>query len=171
MKLLIKNKLFSTGQSSVAENEQGEVLYKIKGKFFSNHISKTYKKVIKGKDGKKLFYVRNKFWHKIYHDSAIIYNAKKKKIAIVSNSHILKNGYEVTGATEPIKIEGQGWNLDIILGEKVIGHISLPPIQNAKDALRITDQFVLEAEDEEDVPFLVAVVIAIDNIHDHKRRK
>lgn len=161
----------SIGQGSTVKNEEDKIVYKVKGSFLSNHITKLYKKKIKDENGKKLFTVRNKFWHKPFHKSAVIFNDKGKKLAVVTNSHLIKNGYEVVGATEPIQVEGRGWDLDIILGEKKIGHISLPEVKNIKDAMRISDAFVLDVEDPDDAPFLVAMMIAIDNIHDQERRK
>ena len=87
-----------------------------------------------------------------------------KKLATVQNSHFIKNGYEVTGATEEIKVEGKFWNLDIMLGDKKIGHIGRP------EKITLDDAYTLEVDDPEDAPFLVAMMIAIDNIHDQRRR-
>lgn len=162
MKLLIKNKSISLSGKSTVTNEQGEVVYKVKGNIFSN-IFKVHKKVIKDANGKKLFVVRDKFWHAPFHKSAVIF-ANGKKLAVVTTSHYIKNGFEVKGATQPIKVEGTGWNLDIILGEEKIGHIEPP------EHLTFNDSYVLETFDDSDAPFLVAMVIAIDNIHDRKRR-
>ena len=118
---------------------------------------------IKDANGKKLFVVRNKFWHKPFYKSALIFQ-NGKKLATVQNSHFIKNGYEVTGATEEIKVEGKFWNLDIMLGDKKIGHIAPP------EKMTLDDAYTLEVEDPEDAPFLVAMMIAIDNIHDQQRR-
>lgn len=163
MKFLIKNTFMSLGGNSKVTTEDGQLAYKVKGKLFSNLISKTYKKVIKDANGKKLFVVRNKFWHKPFYKSALIFQ-NGKKLATVQNSHFIKNGYEVTGATEEIKIEGKFWNLDIMLGDKKIGHIAPP------EKMTLDDAYTLEVEDPEDAPFLVAMMIAIDNIHDQQRR-
>ncbi len=150
------------GNSKVT-TEDGQLAYKVKGKLFSNLIQMN-KKIIKDANGKKLFVVRNKFWHKPFHKSAIIFQ-NGKKLATVTNSHLIKNGYEVTGATEEIKIEGKFWNLDIMLGDKKIGHIAPP------EKLALADSYTLEVDDPEDAPFLVAMMIAIDNIHDQQRRR
>lgn len=165
MRLLVKNKFFTLGGSSIVTDENGEIVYKVKGSVFSNIITHLHKKVIRDKNRKKLFVVRNKFWHKPFYKSALIYK-DRKKLAKVVKSHFIKNGYDVIGATEPIKVEGSGWNLEILLGDRKIGHISLPAIDSAKSALRVTDAFVLDVYDPEDAPFLVAMMIAIDNIHD-----
>lgn len=104
MRLVVKNKVMSLKQNSVVTDENNKVVYKVKGSFFANKFLKTYKKVIKDENGKKLFFVKNKFWHKPMYKSAIIYNTKKQKLVVVTNSHIIKNGYEAEGATKPITI-------------------------------------------------------------------
>ena len=163
MKFLIKNTFMSPRGNPKVPTADGQLAYKVKGKLFSNLISKTYKKVIKDANGKKLFVVRNKFWHKPFYKSALIFQ-NGKKLATVQNSHFIKNGYEVTGATEEIKVEGKFWNLDIMLGDKKIGHISPP------EKMTLDDAYTLEVDDPEDAPFLVAMMIAIDNIYDQQRR-
>ena len=95
MKFLIKNTFMSLRGNSKVTTEDGQLAYKVKGKLFSNLISKTYKKVIKDANGKKLFVVRNKFWHKPFYKSALIFQ-NGKKLATVQNSHFIKNGYEVS---------------------------------------------------------------------------
>ena len=158
MKFLIKNTFMSLRGNSKVTTENGQLAYKVKGKLFSNLISKTYKKVIK--DAKV---VRNKFWHKPFYKSALIFQ-NGKKLATVQNSHFIKNGYEVTGAIEEIKVEGKFWNLDIMLGGKKIGHIGCP------EKMTLDDAYTLEVDDPEDAPFLVAMMSAIDNIYDQQRR-
>lgn len=51
-----------------------------------------------------------------------------------------------------------------MLGGEQIGHISLP------SNLGIDDTYILDVFNEEDVGFLVALMIAIDNIHDQLRK-
>ncbi len=149
------------GNSKVT-TEDGQLDYKVKGKLFSNLLQMN-KKIVKDANGKKLFVVRNKIWHKPFHKSALIYQ-NGKKLAKVQNSHFVKNGYEVTGATEEIKVEGKFWNLDIMLGGKKIGHIGRP------EKMTLNDAYTLEVDNPEDAPFLVAMMIAIDNIHDQRRK-
>lgn len=163
MKYTVKNKAISLNGGSIVYNEKHEIVFKVSGNFIKN-IFGLHTKKIKDKDGKKLFVVRNKFWHKPFFRSAIIY-ANGKKIATVTNSHFIKNGYEVIGATEPITVEGTGWNLDIKLGNKIIGKI-----EPSKE-INFNNTYVFEAKDQEDVSFLVAMLIAIDNIHDAHRNR
>lgn len=163
MKYTVKNKAISLNGGSIVYNEKHEIVFKVSGNFIKN-IFGLHTKKIKDKDGKKLFVVRNKFWHKPFFRSAIIY-ANGKKIATVTNSHFIKNGYEVIGATEPITVEGTGWNLDIKLGNKIIGKI-----EPSKE-INFNNTYVFETKDQEDVPFLVAMLIAIDNIHDAHRNR
>lgn len=164
MKFFIKNTFMSLSGNSKVTSEDGELAYKVKGKFFSNIITKTYKKIIKDVNNKTLFVVRNKFWHAPFRKSAIIFR-NGKKLAVVQNSHLIKNGYEVAGATEDIKVEGTGWNLDIMLGDKIIGKI-MP-----SGKLTLDDSYCVDVFDEQDAPFLVAMMIAIDNIHDQQKKR
>ena len=171
MKYLIENKLMSFGGSSKITDEQGKVAYIAKGSIFGNLILKFYKKtIIDASTKKKLFYVRNKFWHKPFQKSAIIYNDKKQKMAIVRTSNLFKHAYEVVGGTQPINVEGTGWNLDITFGDQKVGHIAPPSEDMVKNFFRVTDGYSLEVLDKEDATFLIALVIAIDNIHDQQRR-
>ena len=143
MKYTVKNKAISLNGGSIVYNEKHEIVFKVSGNFIKN-IFGLHTKKIKDKDGKKLFVVRNKFWHKPFFRSAIIY-ANGKKIATVTNSHLIKNGYEVIGATEPITVEGTGWNLDIKLGNKIIGKI-----EPSKE-INFNNTYVFEAKDQEQI--------------------
>lgn len=169
MRLIIKNKFFTLTGSSTVKDETGNLVYKVKGNWFANVFAKTYKKVVKNKEGKKEFVIKNKFFHAPGFPNAKILR-DGKQIAVVTPSHLVKAGYEVTGATDPIRIVGErgkgifNWKLDIFLGDKMIGAI-LP-----YDKVHWSDTYVLECDDPEDASFLVAVIIAIDNISDKKRR-
>ena len=63
---------------------------------------------------------------------------------------------------DEIEIKGDflSWTLDIIKNGKTIGTIR-------REFNLFKDCFVLETEDTEDMPFMVALVIAIDNILDN----
>ena len=79
MKYTVKNKAISLNGGSIVYNEKHEIVFKVSGNFIKN-IFGLHTKKIKDKDGKKIFVVRNKFWHKPFFRSAIIY-ANGKKIA------------------------------------------------------------------------------------------
>lgn len=160
MKVYVKNKFMSLGGSSSVLNEQKEPVLRVKGKVFSI----THKKRIKDLNNNLLFVVRNKYWNFTKH-KAFIYDNNKNKIAtVVSNWVNLNNEYTVEGYTDEIKIQGNFFSsqCEILKNGEVVGTIR-------RQMAMFTDAFELEAN-EEDVPFLVALVIAIDNIVDKKHK-
>lgn len=163
MKIFIKNKLVSMGGSSVATNENGEVVFKIKGRW--KIFSPTRKKKIFDKNGKLLFVVRNK-WFNFWNHKAYIYDCNKQKIATVKDVLKISNGsrYIVEGYKDEISFEGKFLNgtLEILSNNEKIGTLE-------RNFAIVRDSFSLQAE-EENLAFLTALVIAIDNIND-KRTK
>ena len=158
MKVYIKNKFMSLGDSSTVVDENKNPLFKVKGKIFSI----TRKKKIKDMSGKTLYTVRNK-WLNFFSHKAFIYDENKVKIATVKDKWInVKREYFIEGMGDEIKIEGGFFSLScqILKNGEVIGTIR-------RKIDMWVDSFELEA-DEKDIPFLIALVIAIDNIVDKK---
>lgn len=113
-------------------------------------------------NGKKLFTIRNK-WFNFFVHKAYIYDENKKKIATVKDKWInTNNEYFVTGYKDEIKIEGSFFSLQtqILKNGEIIGTIR-------RQITFVSDAFELDANDE-DISFLTALVIAIDNITDKK---
>lgn len=155
MILYITNKLASLRGSSTVVDEDKNPVYKVKGKLFSI----THKKRICTLDNKVVYSVRNKFFNWWSH-SAFIYDENKEKIARVKKKVDLKGTFFVEGYKDEIKIEGNFLKLTSTIyrnGEQ-IGTIK-------REIKWFVDSFVLDAN-EEDMPFLIALVIAIDNIYD-----
>ncbi len=160
MKVYVKNKLFSIGGGSSVLNENKEPVYNVKGKW----LSFTRKKRICDLDGNVLYTVRNKWFNWFVH-SAYIYDANKNKIAKVKDKWFnVKREYIIEGYESEISIQGNFFSLtsEIIRNNEVIGTIR-------RQITFIQDAFEVEAS-EEDMPFVIALVIAIDNITDKKRR-
>ena len=148
----------SLGDSSTVVDENKNPLFKVKGKIFSI----TRKKKIKDMSGKTLYTVRNK-WLNFFSHKAFIYDENKVKIATVKDKWInVKREYFIEGMGDEIKIEGGFFSLScqILKNGEVIGTIR-------RKIDMWVDSFELEA-DEKDIPFLIALVIAIDNIVDKK---
>lgn len=156
MKLYIKNKLISLKGASEILNENKEPVYKVEGKL----ISPTKKKTITDMEGNVLYIVRNKYW-RFFRRSCLIYDKDKNKIAkIVKKFFSIGGKFWVEGYKDEIKIEG-GWKKrasDIIRNGEIIG-----TVRREFDLFK--DSFVLDAK-EDDIEFLMALVIAIDNIGD-----
>ena len=156
MKLYVKNKFGSIGGSSKVLNENNEPAYKVKGRVFSI----TRKKRICDLDGNVLYRVRNKYWH-FFLKSAFIYDADGEKIVTVKRKLRLKNDYSVQGTQDEIKIDGTifGWNFKVIKNGEIIGTIK-------RNFTVFVDAFELDVDNPDDAPFMIALVIAIDNITD-----
>lgn len=96
---------------------------------------------------------------------AYIYDVEKNKVATVKDKWFnVKNEYFITGYKDEIKIEGKFFGLTsrILKNNETVGTIR-------RQITFYNDAFELEAN-EEDIPFLIALVIALDNIVDKKRK-
>ncbi len=158
MKVYIKNKFWSIGGGSKVLDENKQPVFQVKGRPFSI----TRVKYVCDKDGKRLYKIRNK-WINWFIHKAYIYDSNKTKIATVKDKWFnVKQEYFIMGYKDEIKVEGKffGLSCQILRNGEVIGKIT-------RKITIINDAFELEAN-EEDIPFLIALVIAIDNITDKK---
>jgi len=156
MKLRIQNKINLLAGGSKVLDENGELVYAVKGKI----ISPTRKKKIYDKDGNLLYIVRNKYWRFLTR-KCIIYDGNKKKIAKIKDKPFSFKGlFFVENYKEEIKFEGAFLDpmMAIYANDKVVGTLT----RNIK---LFGDAFELDALDEY-APFLTALVIGIDNIQD-----
>lgn len=158
MKVYIKNRVFSLGQGSSVVDENKNALFDVKGRA----ISITRKKFIYDANGQLLYSIRNK-WINFFVHKAFIYDASGSKIATVKDKWFNVNQeYFVMGYKDEIKIQGKFFGLtsQILRNGNVIGTVR-------RQITFIADAFELEA-DERDIPFLIALVVALDNIHDNR---
>lgn len=154
MKVVIKNKFFSLGGSSTVKNEQGEDVFYVKGKVFSP----TNVKWVCDLDGNKLYKVRNK-WFNFINQKAFVYEGDTK-IACVKHPFFSIKKFVVEGYEDEIVIDGDFFSLESTI---MRNGVSVGTI--CREFTLIKDAFTLEA-DEKDMPFMIALVIAIDNIVD-----
>lgn len=161
MKLYFKNKLISFGEDSVVFNENKETVYKIDGKMFSP----TKKKKIYDNEKNLVFVVRNKFWQGGWKKYALIYDADKNLIATISNKDWGREIYKVEGYKDELAVERHAFSLEfeVFKGEEKYAAIT-------RDLVAFKDSFVLDGPDE-DMPFLVALTTAMDNLIDRRREK
>ncbi len=158
MKVYIKNRVFSLGQGSSVVDENKNALFDVKGRA----ISITRKKFLYDANGQLLYSIRNK-WINFFVHKAYIYDASGSKIATVKDKWFNVNQeYFVMGYKDEIKIQGKFFGLtsQILRNGNVIGTVR-------RQITFIADAFELEA-DERDLPFLIALVVALDNIHDKR---
>ena len=160
MKVYIKNKFFSLGGGSSVVDENKNDVFKVKGRVFSiTRVKKLY-----DAEGKLLYKIRNRWLNWFVH-KAYIYDANNNKVAIVKDKWFnVKQEYFVQGYKDEIKVDGKFFSLscNILKNGEVVGTIR-------RNINFIVDSFQLEAK-EEDMPFMIALVIAIDNITDKKLR-
>ena len=121
-------------------------------------------------EGNLKYIVRNKFWH-FFNSSCFILDEDKEKIAMLTNGLFdFKRRFVLKGYSEEIEITGAVFQfpnieMQVVKNGKVIGLIR----RNFKDNL-FRDSFVAEINDEAEEAFIVALVIAIDNIYDDRRK-
>ncbi len=154
MKVVIKNKLLSVGGSSSVKDVNGADAFFVKGRIFSP----THVKWVCDKNKNKLFKVRNK-WFNFVNERAFVFEGKTK-VASVKHPFMSGKKFVVEGYKDEIIIDGDFFSLrsDIIRNGALVGTIY-------REISLVSDTFTLEA-DEADMPFMIALVIAIDNIVD-----
>ena len=152
IELIYKHDFFSLLGNAKVYDENNNVLYKIKGKFFTI----TQKRRIYDKNNKKIFTVRNKFWKLIY-KRAYVFDEKGKKMARVSRKITIKQNYKIEGFEQDVRVEGSifGVNYTILVDGKTIALINNNGVFKGR---KIT------IYEEEDAPFVVALLTAIYNI-------
>ena len=155
MRVFIKNKFFSLGGSSTVKDENGQDVFFVKGKVFSP----TRVKWVCDKEKNKLYKVRNK-WFNYFTYRAYVYDAEGNKIARVRHPFFGGKKFIVEGYKDEILIDGDFFSLTstIMKNGDPIGTIN-------REINFINDAFALDADDD-DMPFMIALVIAIDNIID-----
>ena len=159
MKLYIKNKIMSLGGASSVKDENGKDIFKVKGKVLS--IRKTKK--VYDANGNLLYIVRNKFWN-FWTRSAYILDANKQKLCRVKNRGF-STGYDVVGFADEISLDG--WTFggySIVKNGEKIGTVTT-------NIVSLADNFQVEINDSEDAGFIVALIIAIDNVRDNSTKR
>ena len=160
MELRIRNKWISFGGSSVVKDANEKDVLKVKGRFFSIRR----RKYVMDLDGNRHYQVRNRFWNFFRH-AAFIFDKDGNKVAKVQTKYwTLHDHLNVECSLGQLVIRGNilGFNYSVTLNGKEIGHVA------RKISLR--DSFVLTLDDDQDMYFFVALVIALDNITDSRRQ-
>lgn len=154
MRVVIKNKFFSLGGNSTVKDDMGEDAFFVKGRI----LSPTHVKWVCDKEKKKLFKVRNK-WFNFFNERAYVYEGKTK-VARVKHPLFGGKRFVVEGYSDEIVIDGEFMSAksSIMRNGEIVGTIN-------RDFAIVNDTFTLEAN-EADMPFMIALVIAIDNIYD-----
>lgn len=159
MQVSIRNKWISLrGGSTVKDMNEQDVL-RVQGKFWTF----TRKKFVQDLQGNLIYTVRNKFWT-FFVKKAMVYDKDGNRVAFLKRKFFsLHDRFFIESKLGQIEIKGNilGFDYHIYLEGKEIGHVA------RKISLR--DSFVLDIQDDQELPFFVALVIAIDNITDQRR--
>lgn len=160
MRLLIKNKFFSLRGHSTVTDETETPRFFVRGRFFSLR----HRKTVEDMAGNKLYVVKNKIFNFLL-PACIVRDAHGNKICKVKRRlRVFSSRFDVIGYRNAITIEGDmiARNMTILRDGQPIGRIQ-------QHFLVLTDTFLLEAYNDDDAPFLVALIIAIDNIIDRQQ--
>lgn len=162
MELYIKNKIFSLRGSSTVNDENGNPHYFVKGKVFSLRR----KKQVQNAEGKLLYGVQNRFFNLFLH-AAYITDANGQKILRVRRKFsLVHRSFTVEGfGGDQYRIDGDFFGFDFLIYRN-----NLPVGGVHKKFFALTDQYILNADKAEDMAFLVALVVAIDNIKDKEQQ-
>lgn len=163
MKVYIKNKIVSLGGSSTVKDASGKDIYKVQGRA----LSLTRVKKICDMDDNVLYKVRNR-WFNFFIHSSFIYDAQTKKRIVKVKNRFFKPGFDIISDGTEMRVDGKWFSTTatIVRDNVPVGYIRRE-FANAADVL-FRDSFEFEGPDDE-MPFLIALVIAIDNIVDNVR--
>ena len=159
MILNIRNKWVSFRGSSHVRDEHEKDVMIVEGRFFSMR----HRKYVKDLEGNVRYQVRNRFWN-FFQYCAYVFDDKENKIATVDRRFFsLHDHYDIECSLGALQIRGNilGYNYHISLNGKEIGHVAR--------RISLRDSFTLTIDDDADIYFFVALVIAIDNIVDNMR--
>lgn len=158
MKIIVKNKFVSWGGSSKVEDEAGNPLYRVKGRVFSW----TRKKTLLDLDGNVLYRIRNKWPTWLLH-SAFICDVDGNKLCKIKQRISFSRLFTVENSGDSIDIVGVPLaGMEVTRNGEYIGTIT-------RKFWSLRDYFVLDVPDGVDPTFMIALTIAIDNIHDKSR--
>ena len=147
MRLLFKQRLFSWFDSYDIYDEDGNVVYEVKGQLDWGHCLKVYQSNVHLATIKQVlltFILR----FEIYKDDQYVGSISKEFSFFVPRYNIDFNGWHIEGDIFE-------WDYQIYDGSKVIASIS-------KELFNLTDTYVLNIIDPKDALDVLAFVLAID---------
>lgn len=160
IELAIRNKWISLRGSSIVRDLNEKDVLKVQGKFWTV----TYKKFIQTLEGETKYIVRNKFWKLFAYRAYVIDPKTDEKVATIRRKVFsLHDRYFMNTKYGEVEIKGNilGFDYHIYLDGKEVGHVAR--------RISLRDSFVLTLDDDNaDIYFWVALVIAIDNITDER---
>ena len=161
MRLFFANKFFTLKGSYKVHDENKQLQFYIKGKFFTF----TRKKYLQTPEGLPIFTIRNKYWHWFFH-TALIFDNDNTLLMKIRGKFMLRHSFKVESPLGDYRIDGDylGWDFDIYKNEEKIAHIR-------RKIISFVDTYIIDIDKEDETPLMVAMAVALDNIRDHKKLK
>lgn len=160
MRVNIRQKVFSFGDKFSVNAENGTPIIFVEGKVFS--IGNKLK--VLDTQGAELFYIEQKVF-KILPEYRIFSNGEE--IAFLKKEFtFFKPKINITSTYGDFTIDGNflGYNFNILKQGKIVGTVS-------KKFVAFSDTYTLDIFEDENIPFLITLVIVIDQIlHDNENK-
>ena len=149
MKLLFKQRFFSWFDSYNIYDENGDIVFEVKGKLSWGHLLNIYdnKGQLVGIVKEKVLTFLPKF--EIYENDKYLGNVKKE-FTLIRDKYFLD--------FKDWKVEGDilGWNYLVVDGQK---HTIM---ETSKKIFNLTDTYILDIPDEKNKLYCLMIVLAID---------
>lgn len=161
MRYLIKEKIFSLGDKFNIQDENGGVRYQVEGKVFS--IGNKLK--IYDLNGKELIYIEQKVFKFLPEYEIYMYGDLLAKVK--QRLRLFRASFDIESTYGSLTVEGDvfGHDFDILKNGKSIASVS-------KKWVAFSDTYSVDIEDDEDQPFILALVIVLDQIlYDDNRNR
>ena len=161
MQLYFKNKLMTIGGSSTVVDQDQNIVYKVKGRI----LSPTKYKKIYDQDGKLLFIVKNKLV-RFFTTTVFIMDAKKNKLATVTQKYFSVGKYEVKDSEDEIEIQKDGllFHYTVFFNGNKFAEFKRGKF------LALTDNILVDVEDPSQAGLAVAFAVCFDNVNDRRAK-
>lgn len=160
MRFNIRQKIFTFGDNFVVKNENDEPYLTVQGKVFAfgNKLK------IFDDSMNELYYIEQKLFK--FLPEYRIYEQGRETAFLKKEFTLFKPRINIDSEYGNFTIEGSllQHNFQVYKGSKIVASIS-------KKYISFSDNYTLDVNDDENIPFIITLVIVIDQIlHDNKRR-
>ncbi len=154
MKLYLKQKMFSIGDKYTVYAENDDIAYTVKSRVISPF---RHKKYLMDKDGNIIMIIKRKILDIL--PNYLIETPDGERLARLQKRFSFRSSFNMKDCKNDYSIKGDffNWDWTIFEGEEVVGTIH-------KKIIHLVDSYYMDVIKEEDAPFFVACVIAIDNL-------
>lgn len=153
MKLYIKQKMISLGDSYKVLDENENIIYSVKSKL----LKMLAEMIICSKSGEELYTIKRKMTfmkpkYEILHQGNLV--------ALLENKSLFKKEWIITTSSRDLQLKGSlfAYNMEISEGDNLLATIS-------KKKMSLTDSYEINILDESQADLVVTIVIALDNAY------